>query len=137
MGTDSSDGQVTLTGDNLDIAWSVARNRRLYREMTKVMTGISEAAGGRFATSVLYRWPMRKVLTAHPLGGCAMGDDPATSVVNDLGEVWSYPGLYVIDGSMIPTALAVNPSLTIAALAERAVRAMVTGQTAAAAATAS
>jgi cholesterol oxidase len=137
MGTDSSDGQVTLTGDNLDIAWSVARNRRLYREMTKVMTGISEAAGGRLATSLLYRWPMRKILTAHPLGGCAMGDDPATSVVNDLGEVWSYPGLYVIDGSMIPTALAVNPSLTIAALAERAARAMVTGQTAAAAATAS
>jgi cholesterol oxidase len=137
MGTDSSDGQVTWAGDRLDIAWSVARNRGLYGEMTKVMTGISEAAGGRFATSVLYRWPMRKILTAHPLGGCAMGDDPRTSVVDDLGEVWSYPGLYVIDGSMIPTALAVNPSLTIAALAERAARSMVSGRTATAGATAS
>ena len=92
------------------------------------MRQISEAAGGSFATSFLYRWPMRKLLTAHPLGGCAMGDDPRTSVVNDRGEVWGNPGLYVVDGSMIPTALAVNPSLTIAALAERAAFWMVHGR---------
>lgn len=120
MGTDSADGRLTLSGDRLDIAWSVARNRGLYREMTKVMGRISEGAGGTFTTSFLYRWPMRKILTAHPLGGCPMGDDPSASVVDDHGQVWTYPGLFVIDGSMIPTALAVNPSLTIAALAERA-----------------
>jgi cholesterol oxidase len=96
--------------------------------MERVMTDISKAAGGRFESSFLYRWPMRKVLTAHPLGGCAMGDDERTSVVNDRGEVWGYPGLYVIDGSIVPTALAVNPSLTIAALAERAAFWMVHGR---------
>jgi choline dehydrogenase-like flavoprotein len=53
-----------------------------------------------------------------------MGDDPSTSVVDDVGEVHGHPGLYVIDGSMIPSALAVNPSLTIAALAERSAAAM-------------
>ncbi len=125
MGTDSSDGRVTLRGDGIDIEWSVARNRGLYREMTKVMGQLSQGAGGEFTTSFLYRWPMRKVLTAHPLGGCPMGDDPATSVVDDHGEVWTYPGLFVIDGSMVPTALAVNPSLTIAALAERSAAWMV------------
>ena len=128
MGTDSADGQVRLEGDSLDILWNLRRNRRLYREMERAMVAISEAAGGRYATSPLYRWPFRKVVTAHPLGGCAMGDDPATSVVDDRGEVWGYPGLYVVDGSMIPTALAVNPSLTIAALAERAAFWMVQGR---------
>jgi cholesterol oxidase len=125
MGTDSSDGEVSLTKRGLEIAWNTHRNRALYRDMERAMKAISEAAGGRFASSFLYSWPLRKILTAHPLGGCVMGDDPATSVVNDRGEVWGHPGLFVVDGSMIPTALAVNPSLTIAALAERAASQMV------------
>ncbi len=125
MGTDSSDGRMHLDGDALEIDWDLRRNRALYREMTRVMASISEAAGGKFSTSFLYRWPMRKILTAHPLGGCAMGDDPDRSVVKDTGETWAYPGLYVVDGSIVPTALAVNPSLTIAALAERAAQQIV------------
>lgn len=125
MGTDSSDGRMHLDGDALEIDWDLRRNRALYREMTGVMASISEAAGGKFSTSFLYRWPMRKILTAHPLGGCAMGDDPDRSVVKDTGETWAYPGLYVVDGSIVPTALAVNPSLTIAALAERAAQLIV------------
>jgi cholesterol oxidase len=40
-------------------------------------------------------------------------------VVNHYGQVWNYPGLYVADGSVIPSALSVNPSMTIAAVAER------------------
>ena len=128
MAIDSSDGEIRLRGEGIDLEWNVWRNRALYREMERVMTDISKAAGGRFESSFLYRWPMRKVLTAHPLGGCAMGDEERTSVVNDRGEVWGYPGLYVIDGSIVPTALAVNPSLTIAALAERAAFWMVHGR---------
>ncbi len=125
MGTDSSDGRLRLDDGALEIDWDARRNRALYKEMTKVMASISEAAGGKFSNSFLYRWPMRKILTAHPLGGCAMGDHPDRSVVRDTGETWAYPGLYVVDGSIIPTALAVNPSLTIAALAERAAEQMV------------
>jgi len=83
------------------------------------MRELAAGAGGRFVTSPLWRWPLRKVLTAHPLGGCPMGDDPDRGVVDHTGEVFGHPGLFVIDGSIIPAALAVNPSLTIAALAER------------------
>ena len=120
MGTDAADGQLKLTTDGLDILWRHRKNHALYKTMFKTMRHISENAGGRFVNSFLWKWPFRKVLTAHPLGGCPMGDDPRHSVVNNKGQVWGYPGLYVVDGSVIPTALAVNPSLTISALSERA-----------------
>lgn len=65
-------------------------------------------------------------LTAHPLGGCPMGRDASEGVVDGLGRVYAsesgtsrHEGLYVVDGSIIPTSLGVNPSLTICALAFR------------------
>lgn len=57
--------------------------------------------------------------TAHILGGAILGEGPQSGVVNSQHEVFGHPGLYVCDGSVIPANLAVNPSLTITALAER------------------
>ena len=59
-------------------------------------------------------------LTAHPLSSCRLGDDPASSALTPDHELRGVPGLFVTDGSAVPTSLTVNPSLTIAALAERA-----------------
>lgn len=70
--------------------------------------------------------PGGALFTVHPLGGCRMGDSHHAAVVNDWGAVFRsdepgvLPGLYVLDGSIVPTALGVNPLLTITALAERA-----------------
>jgi cholesterol oxidase len=58
--------------------------------------------------------------TAHILGGCVMGDSRETGVIGADHQVWGYPGLYVVDGSAISANPGVNPSLTICALAERA-----------------
>lgn len=58
--------------------------------------------------------------TAHILGGVPMGRSAAEGVVNAGCEVHNYPGLYVVDGSIMPANPGVNPSLTIAALAEHA-----------------
>lgn len=58
--------------------------------------------------------------TAHILGGCAMGKDASEGVIDEKCRVFGYPGLMVLDGSIIGANLGVNPSLTITALAEYA-----------------
>jgi choline dehydrogenase-like flavoprotein len=63
---------------------------------------------------------------AHPLGGCRMAATPELGVVDDSGAIHGYEGLYCIDGSIVPTSLGVNPSLTIAALSERCAEKLVT-----------
>jgi cholesterol oxidase len=71
-------------------------------------------------------FPGNRLITVHPLGGCRMADSEAGGVVNHDGQVfWRgkdtvYPGLHVLDGSILPCALGANPFLTIAALAWRA-----------------
>lgn len=58
--------------------------------------------------------------TAHILGGCPMGTTAQEGVVNEYFEVHHYPNMYILDGSIIPANLGVNPSLTITALSEYA-----------------
>ena len=58
--------------------------------------------------------------TAHILGGARIGKDINSGVINEKFEIFNYPGIYVIDGSVMPSNLGVNPSLTITALAEYA-----------------
>jgi cholesterol oxidase len=67
-------------------------------------------------TEILFNVPM----TAHCMGGCAMADTPARGVIDAQNRVFNYRNLYVVDGSMLSANLGVNPSLTITALAERA-----------------
>ncbi|VAW39926.1 Cholesterol oxidase @ Steroid Delta(5)-_Delta(4)-isomerase [hydrothermal vent metagenome] len=61
-----------------------------------------------------------KPSTAHILGGCAIGADESHGVIDSKHGVFNYPGLFIADGSVIPANLGVNPSLTITAMAERA-----------------
>jgi choline dehydrogenase-like flavoprotein len=56
----------------------------------------------------------------HPLGTCKMGHDPRSSVVGTDHQVHDVPGLFIVDGSTVPTALGVNPQVTIMAMANRA-----------------
>ncbi len=56
----------------------------------------------------------------HPLGTCRMGVDPDKSVVDPYHESHDVPGLYIVDGSVVPTSIAVNSQLTIMAFATRA-----------------
>lgn len=86
-----------------------------------------DAPGARFVSTQSLKLPLiPKVLTSHPLGGCPMGSNASNGVVDPYGRVFQqsagaparvYPGLYVADGSVIPTALGVNPALTISTVA--------------------
>lgn len=60
-------------------------------------------------------------LTAHFLGGAVISSSPAAGVVDRYHRVWGHPDLHVVDGSAVPANPGVNPSLTITALAERAI----------------
>lgn len=61
----------------------------------------------------------------HPLGSARMGVDPNHSVVDPNGRAWDVDGLYVADGSVVPTSLGVNPQLTVMAVATRIARCMI------------
>ncbi|MCG5226900.1 GMC family oxidoreductase [Acinetobacter pittii] len=67
-------------------------------------------------TEILFNVPF----TAHCMGGCAIASSPEQGVVDGKNRVFNYKNLYVVDGSMLGANLGVNPSLTITALAERA-----------------
>jgi choline dehydrogenase-like flavoprotein len=60
------------------------------------------------------------MFSAHPMGTCRMGSDPKTSVINSNCESHDVSGLFVIDSSVMPTALGVNPQLTIFGIATKA-----------------
>jgi cholesterol oxidase len=122
FGRDAADGRMRLTPllRQFDIRWSSAGSARLFADLERTAHELARAAEAT-PFYALAGGPLGKFMTVHPLGGCPMGDDPRTSVVDDAGRVRPYPGLVVLDGSIIPTALGVNPSKTIAALAERGI----------------
>jgi choline dehydrogenase-like flavoprotein len=120
-------GQPPPTGDFIRAASSAtissltyrptANTKRGWRLSDEALTAIVEKDGlGKHLGWV----GGQQTLTAHPLSSCRMGDDPTLSALGADHELRGSPGLFVTDGSSVPTSLTVNPSLTIAALAERA-----------------
>jgi cholesterol oxidase len=85
---------------------------KLARDFAEKVRGVA----GNIVTETLLGTPS----TAHILGGCCMGSDAESGVIDAQHRVFGYPGLYVVDGSAVSANPGVNPSLTIAALAERA-----------------
>jgi cholesterol oxidase len=118
MGRDVPDGHLGLRdGKWLDVDWNETTSRPYLDRLAATMAAVAEELGGRLMlnpTRLLHR-----LITVHPLGGCPMADDPRRGVVNAHGESFGHPGLFVVDGSVMPGPVGANPSLTIAALAER------------------
>lgn len=95
--------------------WIPAANEGA-RMMAKAM---STDAGEGYAGGTVGE-PFDIPMTAHFIGGCAIGNSPETGVVDPFQRLYGYDGLHVVDGSAISANLGVNPSLTITAQAERA-----------------
>ena len=128
---DSASGTFKLDDDKLALSWPGAKDEPVYQRLDNAIETIVKNSGGSYVKNPLSGTVMgHQPATAHPLGGCAMAADPSSGVVNHKGQVYDtratntatdvHDGLYVIDGSIIPRSLGVNPLFTITALAERA-----------------
>ncbi len=117
MGRDRSDGQIVLREDDEPVVKANLDASKLhFRRVRREMKQISKAVGGIYFDNPLTH--MDKIIAVHPLGGCVMAESPEQGVVDTSGQVFGYPGLYVVDASILPTSVGPNPSLTITALAE-------------------
>ncbi|WP_413585246.1 GMC family oxidoreductase N-terminal domain-containing protein [Bdellovibrio sp. HCB274] len=131
MGHDRANGKLQLDRKGrIRVRWPEVKHDPIYSKIDRAMREQSRVLGGNFVmnprTLIING---RNLITVHPLGGCVMADSVKSGVVNHLGQVYQadgslHEGLYVLDGSIVPTALGVNPLLTISALAERAVERM-------------
>ena len=89
------------------------------REANEAARAYAAVADG-VPTNALPESALNMAVTAHVLGGCVIGAGPEQGVIDSRHEVFGYPGLYVTDAAAIPANVGVNPSLTITAMAERA-----------------
>ena len=117
MGRDRSDGEIELREDGEPIIkWNMKRSELHYNRIRNGMKDISDKANGKFLENPLSL--IDKIVAVHPLGGCCLGTDASNGVVSIDGEVFGHEDLYVVDGSILPSSVGPNPSLTIAAVAE-------------------
>jgi cholesterol oxidase len=126
MGRDKASGVLRLAPvtRSLCIDWPEADNMPLYAAEEQLANDFAVALGGELKLNPFWR-VTRVPVTVHNLGGCPMSDHPADGVTDANGQVHYYPGLYVLDGSILPTAVGVNPAHTIAAVAERNIEAII------------
>lgn len=117
MGFEQAPGTLRLDRDGeLVYSWTadragfnIARRER--------MRDLARAIGARLLAPPEFA-ARRLPVTVHPLGGVTLADSPQAGVAGPNGELFGYSGLYVADGSLLPTPTGVAPSMTIAALAE-------------------
>jgi cholesterol oxidase len=101
-----------LATDGKRIPTNIPQANALALRAAQDMGGIAVTS----SSEILFDMPM----TAHCIGGCVMGADAEHGVIDAQHRVFGYQNLYVVDGSAVGANLGVNPSLTITALAERA-----------------
>jgi len=127
---DSASGRFSLEDDQLVLSWPDAKDEPVYAKLDAILSKLVAASGGSYVKNPLAGTVMgHQPATAHPLGGCGMGQDRSLGVVDHKCRVFNasgaddtavHDGLYVVDGAIIPRSLGVNPLLTITALSERA-----------------
>jgi choline dehydrogenase-like flavoprotein len=138
-------GQVVLDREGMTQPFYALRNaadRTMARRALEAQIRLQAAAGAHQITaladtlpvwhrgedlerfiSAVKRVPLRaggmRMFSAHQMGTCRMGTDPATSVANASGELHDTPGVWIGDTSAFPTSSGTNPMITVMALAHR------------------
>jgi len=126
---DTAKGRLRIENDVAIADWPEVAKEPVFTRIDEVLSKAIAAAGGTYIKNPFAgRLTGEARVTAHPLGGCAMGRSADDGVVDHSGRVFDpsakgsssiHEGLYVCDGSVMPRSLGVNPLLTIASLAER------------------
>ncbi|KAJ7641630.1 hypothetical protein FB45DRAFT_976315 [Roridomyces roridus] len=119
MSHDSNEGLITMQGDKSYLQFLGVGRTEHVSKLNQVLTNATGAVGGT----------MQEEITVHPLGGAILSSDGTgrNGGTNHMGQVFVgdgeevHEGIICVDGSVVPTALGVNPFATITALAERSV----------------
>ncbi len=127
MSHDSGDGAMELKDNRIKINWKGVGKEAIFKKVSGKLKDATTALGGTYIKNPSWTKLLDyDLVTVHPLGGCIMGDDATSAVVDHKGQVFKgksgkllYPGLYVMDGAIIPRPVGTNPLLTISGLAER------------------
>jgi cholesterol oxidase len=135
MGQDEANGTFSLRNGKLDLRWQRPVSKQpTFDKARELCKEFAAAMGGSYVEMDKALPQLRSLTVTHPLGGCGIGATRDEGVVDELGRVFDgrgatpttvHEGLYVVDGSTMPGALAVNPTLTITAQALKAATAAV------------
>jgi cholesterol oxidase len=115
---DAADGVLSLKDGRLFLHWDVAQSEATINAVVETHQRLAMSTGGAAIVPPAWAWS-KDLITPHPLGGAKMGTSRENGVVDHKGEVFGHRNLFVADGAIVPKALGLNPSKTIAALAER------------------
>lgn len=126
MGRDVADGRLGIDAQRrLTCDWAIDESRPFFDQLLATAGIMAGELGGELWDTAVGE--LDRIVTVHAVGGCRMGEDAALGVVDPWGAVHGCRGLTVCDGSVMPGAVGANPSLTIAAFAERAAARIVAG----------
>lgn len=120
MGVDQSDGVMAFDKKTKTLNLQMPRktSEKFFDGVRAKMKQMSDSLNAGLFLDYP-SWYLSKTVTVHPLGGCPMGATWDSGVVDTHGEVYNYPNMFIADGSVMPAAIGPNPSLTIAAVADR------------------
>lgn len=129
MSHDSNKAVMTLEKGKPTLRWGGVGRSDHVKYLIDILTKLTSAFGGTYINSPFYASLGEQQITIHIIGGTRMASDGNghTGATDDTGRLFKgnsrdvYNGLIIVDGSVIPTALGVNPFATITAVAERAV----------------
>ena len=125
-GHDDAAGRIVLDPLSKEptVRWPGVGSQPVFQMENGALQAHATKLGSTFLENPLWGFlPLRTLLTVHPLGGCPMAEDASSGAVNANGQVFDaagnlHAGMYIADAAVIPTAIGVNPFLTISALAE-------------------
>ena len=130
MGFDDARGRMVFEtpwherDGRLCIVWDEAGRQRIYTRLDEELRRHARALGASYIANPIWSFlDIRHLVTAHPIGGCPIGEDSEHGVVDEYGRVFTndgavHDGLFMADGALLPTSIGVNPFLTLSALAE-------------------